>query len=125
MNIDQRIKEELETTAQDLDNLTGEKEGMMNMVLGSFSGGMGRWVSVVYAATLITTGFMLWTGFHFFTSEQDQAFWGICLLVALFVQVALKQWVWMEMSRSSLMREIKRVEVAVSRLSSKLEAESK
>ena len=122
MNIDEKIKQELENDIPDFDTISKDKEGLMDLVLGSFSSGMGRWVIFANIFTLIATGFMLWTGYEFFTAleTQDLVFWGVCLLLSVFAQVGLKQWLFMEMNRSSLMREIKRIEVAVAKLSSRI-----
>lgn len=121
MNIDEKIKHDLQSESPDFDEIAKDKEGLFDLVFGSFKGSMGRWVIFVNIFTLIATGVMLWTGYHFFTSSeiQDQVFWGVCMILAVFAQVALKQWLFMEMNRSSLMREIKRVEVAVARLAAK------
>jgi len=48
-------------------------------------------------------------------------FSGVWLIVTLAVQIALKQWTWMEVNRTSLLREIKRLEVSVVKLSSKID----
>ena len=122
MNIDEKIKRELEDSNPDFDAISKDQEGLMDLVFGSFKGGMGRWVIFVNIFTLIATAVMLWTGYNFFTATitQDQIFWGVCLLLSVFAQVALKQWLFMEMNRSSLMREIKRVEVAVAKLSNRI-----
>lgn len=121
MNIDEKIKQDLLNDSPDYEEIAKDKEGMFDLVFGSFKGGMGRWVIIVNIVTLIATGVMIWTGYEFFTSEvvSDQIFWGVCLLLAVFAQVALKQWLFMEMNRSSLMREIKRVEIAVAHLAAK------
>ncbi len=121
MNIDEKIKQDLLNDSPNYEEIAQDKEGMFDLVFGSFRGGMGRWVIIVNIFTLLATGIMIWTGYEFFISEvvRDQIFWGVCLLLAVFAQVALKQWLFMEMNRSSLMREIKRVEIAVAHLAAK------
>ncbi len=121
MNIDEKIKRDLLNDSPNYEEIAQDKEGMFDLVFGSFRGGMGRWVIIVNIFTLLATGVMVWTGYEFFISEvvRDQVFWGVCLLLAVFAQVALKQWLFMEMNRSSLMREIKRVEIAVAHLAAK------
>ena len=122
MNIDEKIKQELQQNTQDFEDITVDKDGLFDLVFGSFKGGMRRWIIVVNIVIMIVTAVMLWTGYRFFTATvlQEIIFWGVCVLMAVFAQVGLKQWLFMEMNRSSLMREIKRVEVAVARLSAKL-----
>jgi hypothetical protein len=122
MNIDEKIKQDLLNDSPNYEEIAQDNEGLFDLALGSFKGGMGPWVIFANIFTLIATGLMLWTGYEFFTSEvvRDQIFWGVCLLLAVFAQVALKQWMFMEMNRSSLMREIKRVEIAVAHLAAKV-----
>jgi len=118
MSIDKKIKSELEGNLDNFDEITADNEGVSDLIVGSFKGGLKNWVIAANVITMLVTIVMLWVGYRFFTTEviQQQLFWGICTILAVFTQVALKQWLWMEMNRSSLMREIKRVEIAVTKL---------
>lgn len=122
MNLDNRIKDALADEADSIDEILNDKQGLFDMVLGTFKSGLGVWVWAVNIITLIVTGLMVWSGYEFFTASQqaDQVYWGICTLITLSAQIALKQWIWMEMNRGSLLREIKRVEIAVVKLNSKV-----
>ena len=122
MNLDEKIKAELESEASDIDKILLDDQGLIAMAKGSFKGGMGRWMIAINIVIVLVTAVMLWTGYQFFTANslEGQTFWGVCLLLSAYSQIAMKQWVWMEMSRNSLMREIKRVELAVERLTSKV-----
>jgi len=123
MNIDEKIKRELESDSPELDKILVDDEGLFSRMSGSFSGGMKYWIMMVYLLTMVVGITFLWTGYRFFISTdlQDQIFWGICFIVALNVQGFLKQFLFMESNRNSIMREVKRVEVAVARLSAKME----
>lgn len=123
MKIDERIKEALDGESAEIDAILQQRDGMKDMVLGAFSAGLGRWVILLNVVTLIVTGLMFWTGFRFFTATltDDRLYWGVCVLLAAMVQIACKQWVMQEMNRGSLLREIKRLEGAVLRLTAKLE----
>ncbi|UTA46706.1 hypothetical protein L1F30_11085 [Simiduia sp. 21SJ11W-1] len=123
MSIDDRIKTALESEAAAIKAAVNEREGMFEMAMGAFNAGLGRWVVLLHVITLLVTGVMFWTGYEFFTAInlEGQVFWGVCLLLAAMVQIACKQWVMQEMNRSSLMRELKRIEVAVLQLGAKLE----
>lgn len=122
MNIDERIKQELESEAETIDEILNDKQGLFDLVADSFKAGLGPWVVIINIVILVVTGLMIWSGYEFFTAEQiqDQVFWGVCLVISAMAQIAMKQWVWLEMYRGSLLREIKRVEIAVARLSSKV-----
>jgi len=120
MNIDEKIKRELENEASEIDQILLDDQGLFDMVRASFTGGMRRWVILMNVIIMLVSAVMVWTGYRFFTSSitDDYIFWGVCLLISAHAQIAMKQWIFMEMNRSSLMREIKRVEVAVAKLAS-------
>lgn len=122
MNIDEKIKQELETEASTIDEILNDKQGLFELIAGSFKSGIGKWVILINVVIFIVTGLMFWAGYQFFTASEmsDQIFWGICLLLTTLVQIAMKQWVWMEMGRNSILREVKRIEVAIARLDAKL-----
>ena len=122
MNIDEKIKAELENEANELDKILVDDQGLFDMVKGSYKGGMARWMILINIVIILVSGVMLWTGYQFFTADniEGYTFWGVCFLLSAMAQIAMKQWVWMEMSRSSLMREIKRVELSVEKLSVRL-----
>ncbi|PCJ50275.1 MAG: hypothetical protein COA74_03370 [Gammaproteobacteria bacterium] len=122
MNLDEKIKAELESEANEIDKILIDDQSLFDMVKGSFRGGMKRWMIAVNVVILPVSVVMVWTGYRFFTSDNldGYTYWGVCLLLSAYAQIAMKQWVWMEMGRTSLMREIKRVEVEVSRLSEQL-----
>ncbi len=123
MNIDEKIKRELESDSPELNEILVDDEGLFSRLSGSFKGGMKHWVIMVYLLTVVVGVTFLWTGYRFFISTelQDQIFWGICFIIALNMQGFLKQFLFMESNRNSIMREVKRVEVAVARLSAKME----
>ena len=122
MSLDDRIKRELENEAESIDEILNDKQGLFDMVAGSFKSGLGRWVVLINIVILIVTGLMIWSGYEFFVATEldGRIFWGVCLAVSATAQIAMKQWVWMEMNRSSLLREIKRVEIAVAKLANKV-----
>ncbi len=123
MSIDDKIKRELEDEARHLDPLLIHPQGMVEMGIGAFKGGLGRWIVLIGIITLLVTIAMVWCGYQFViaTSVDDRVFWGVWLIVSLSAQIALKQWTWMEARRVSILREVKRVEVAVERLALKLQ----
>ena len=120
MNLDQKIKAELERDTPDVEKILAQDDGLFDMLFATFRSGIRAWVIVINLVTLVVTGLLFWTGYEFFTSGglQDQVFWGVCLLLALNAQIALKQWIWMEMNRTSVIKEVKRVELAIARLQS-------
>ena len=123
MNIDEKIKKELENDSPDFDKLLIDDEGLFERMSGSFKSGMRHWLIAIYASSVVVGTLCLWTCYRFFISIelQDQIFWGICFVISLIIQSSIKQFLIMETNRNSIMREVKRVEVAVARLSAKIE----
>jgi len=121
MNIDERIKRELEQDNPDLDAILVDDEGLFDRLSGSFRGAMGRWVVAVYLTAVVVGVIIAWSFYRFFVAIelQDQVFWGVCFVASLSMQGFVKQWLFMESNRNSIMREIKRVEIAVARLADK------
>lgn len=121
MDIDKRIKQALEEESSKFNPNMADQPGLFGLVAQSFQGSMGRWVVAVNIVTLIATGFLLWCGYHFFVSSEtnDLIFWGVCFVVSLQAQIALKQWLWQEMNRNNLIREVKRLEFEISQLRTK------
>lgn len=120
-DIDDKIRRELEGEASAIDELLAKEGGMPDMVSAAFKGGMRRWLWLTGIITLVVTGLMFWCIYEFFVAptSEDQLFWGFCSLAAMTAQIALKQWQWMEMNRASLMREVKRLELAVATLAAR------
>ena len=117
-NLDERIQKELAGETAAIDQLLADEGGMPDMVSAALKGSMRRWIWVTGVFTLLLTVLMFWCFYEFLvaTTADDRVFWGICFIAAMMPQVALKQWQWMEMNRANLMREIKRLELAVATL---------
>lgn len=118
MNLDDKIKQALEKELPDVEQILVQEEGLFDMLFATFKSNMRGWVIAVNVVIVMVTVLMFWTGYEFFTAANadDSIFWGICLVLSLNGQIALKQWIWSEMRRSSMMREIKRLELAIARL---------
>ncbi|HMB38385.1 MAG TPA: DUF6768 family protein [Wenzhouxiangellaceae bacterium] len=118
MNIDERIRNELEAQGGAVDELTVEEKGLFPMLFRIFTGGLARWAAFAMALTLAFVGLTVWCGYEFFTaaSVDDRVFWGVLAVVAFHAVSMFKMWFFMEMNRHSVTREVKRVEIALARL---------
>lgn len=118
MNLDDRIKRELESEATEIDQAMSESNGLLELALSPFKGGLRRWMFVIYFVIAIVTVVMLWSGYQFFIAESVDAriFWGVWFVITLNAQAMMKLWTWMEINRNSVIREIKRLEIAIARL---------
>ncbi len=116
MDIDKKIKEELESEAKQLDQILVQQDGIFTMLANAYKGALGGWVILVSIIALVVTGFIVWAGYEFFFVESTithKLHWAVVLIIALVAQVSLKMWTFMEMNRQSTMRELKRIEIAI------------
>lgn len=118
MSFDERVKNELESEAEIIDEILNDKQGMVELTLGTFNNGLGKWMALITVIIFIVTGLMIWTGYQFFNAIDldERVFWGVWFIITVSAQIALKQWTWMEINRTSLLREVKRVEIEVAKL---------
>ena len=111
------IKSELARQAAELDKLMREEQGLDKVLASGFKGGLGAIMAVAYVLALVLTVAIFYTGYQFFTVvPEQQSFWGFLLLLAFQAQVGTKLWIWSEANRSSTLRELKRLELAVQQL---------
>ncbi|MRX27907.1 DUF6768 family protein [Kangiella sp. HZ709] len=124
MNIDERIKKELESESAKLDEILAEEPGLFGRVASIFKGSLKIWVIFVNVFVMFFTVIMIWMGYEFFVamSTDDRIFYGVIALAALKAQVSLKEWLFSEMRRSSLMREIKRLELSIEHLQASIKS---
>jgi hypothetical protein len=118
MNLDDRIKSDLENEAKQIDQAMGETKGLFELATIPFKGGLRRWMYVVSVAIAVLTVLLLWCGYRFFIAESadERIFWGVLFVVSLTGQAMLKLWTWMEVNRNCVLREIKRLEIAIAKL---------
>jgi len=121
-NIDEEIRKALSgAELEKLDALGGE-QGMYAMIFGVFSGKMRFWSAFVMIITFVAFGVALWSGWNFLHTDDPHAMtlWGVGMGIAILFISMLKMWFWMEMSKNTVIREVKRVELQLAVLSSAL-----
>jgi len=117
MTIDNDIKQQLAQQAAELDKLMREEQGLERILASGFKGGLGGIMIIAYILATVLAVAIFYCGYHFFTvAPEKQLFWGVTLLLVFQAQVATKLWIWMETNRSSTLREVKRLELAVAKL---------
>lgn len=123
MSIDDRIQKELMNEASDIDDLLVDRQGIVGLGMDAFRGGLRRWVVLITVIIVLVSALMVWCGYRFYIAQtvDDRVFWGVWLVVSLIAQVGFKQWTWMEARRVAMLREVKRVEIAVERLASSIQ----
>jgi phosphoglycerol transferase MdoB-like AlkP superfamily enzyme len=119
MNFDQKIKQELEEEAANIDKIMESEGGLFDRIAWTFKGGMRHWVILINVVALVVGILIAWTGYRFYlaTNTESPLFWGTCFLGLLMMQGFIKNFIFMEMNRNSIMREVKRLEILIARSS--------
>lgn len=116
-NFDKNIEQELAAQAFQLDQLMREEQGLGPMIRSGFNGGLRPLMIIAYGLAILLAAAIVYCGYQFLTVDPaQQTYWGVWLLLAFQAQMGTKIWIWLEMNRSSTMREIKRLELAVTQL---------
>ncbi|MEM5564920.1 DUF6768 family protein [Psychroserpens sp. AS72] len=120
-DIDQLIKDTLtQEEAKFYDKL--EEQNVLGMIGGLFTG-KNKWIVILMnIMTLIFFGLFIYCVVNFFdtTETHELLKWGIGSLVFLIGVSMLKIFAWMQMDKNAILREMKRLELQVSSMASKL-----
>jgi hypothetical protein len=120
-DIDQLIKETLsQEEAKFYDEL--QEQNVFEMVLGLFRG-KNKWIIILMnVMTLVFFALFIYCAIQFFNTDvtNELITWGISGFVMLMAMSMLKLFAWMQMDKNALLRELKRLELQVSSLSSKM-----
>ena len=120
-DIDQLIKDTLtQEEAKFYDEL--DEQNLLGMLSGLFSGKNAWLIVVMNIMTLIFFGLFIYCLIQFFNTDVTKELikWSVGSLVFLFGVSMLKVFAWMQMDKNALLREMKRLELQVSSLSSKM-----
>jgi hypothetical protein len=120
-DIDQLIKDTLtQEEAKFYDEL--EEQNVFQMVIGIFKG-KNKWLLIMMnIMTLTFFGLSVYCTIQFFNTDitNELIKWGIGGLVFLMAVSMMKMFAWMQMDKNAILREIKRLELQVSSLATKL-----
>lgn len=118
MNIDERIAKQLDADSAEIDRILAEQNNGLSALLNAgLKGAMRPWFILVNVLVLINFIGLVYLVHQFFSQSADaQLFWGMLAIFSFQFHIAAKSWLYNEMNRSSVIREIKRLEVAISNL---------
>jgi hypothetical protein len=121
-DVDRAIRDSLAAEDTELFDRLGADQGLHRQVLATFQGQL-RWLN---AAGWIA-GFGLFGGASFFAWRFAQAQevidmlrWGAMAALAFAGLALVKIWFWLELQKNAVVREVKRLEVQVTRLAAEL-----
>ena len=120
-DIDKLIKETLsQEEAKFYEDL--EEQNLFQMVAGLFKGKNSWMIILMNIINLAFFALFVYCVVQFFDTEVTNQLikWGMGAFACLTVVGMLKLFVWMQMDKNALLREIKRLEIQVSSLSAKL-----
>lgn len=120
-DIDQLIKETLtQEEAKFYDDL--DEQNVFQMILGVFKG-KNKWLLIVMnLMTLIFFGLAVYCTVQFFNTDVTNELikWGIGGFLFLMAVSIMKIFIWMQMDKNAILRELKRIELQVSSLAGKM-----
>ncbi len=118
--IDELIKEALtEEEAQFYDDL-GE-QNVLEKFGGIFRGKMGWLAIIMNIMNLIFFGLLVYCLIQFLDTDVTSELikWGVALFICLVFMGMLKLYMWMQMDKNDILRELKRLELQISAMSHK------
>ena len=111
-NIDKLIKESLSAEdAKFYDEL--EEQNLLGKVGETFKGKMGWLVIVMNIANVIFFGLLIYTIIQFFDAEGTEELikWAMAIFGCFMFMAFIKLYVWMQMNKNDILRELKRIEL--------------
>lgn len=119
--IDKLIKETLtQEEAKFYDEL--DEQNIFQMMFGIFKG-KNSWINILMSVVQVIWFILfIYCAIQFFNTDETNELikWGIFGSLSLMASSMLKFYTWLQMDKKALIREIKRLELQVSSLSSKL-----
>ncbi len=119
--IDEIIKDALtKEEAKFYDEL--DEQNLFQMLGGVFNGKLGWLVVIMNIVMVVVFGLFIYCVIMFFNTENTNEIikWAVAGILCMMSISLLKLFVWMQMDKNSILREMKRMEFQVSILSSKL-----
>ncbi len=118
--IDKLIKDTLtQEESKFYDDLN--EQGLFGMVRGLFKGKL-KWIIVMMiTVNFIIFGIFIYSVFQFFeaTNTVELIKWSVAGFMCMMMVSMLKLFSWMQMNKNALMREIKRLELLISSITTK------
>ncbi|MGW9685849.1 DUF6768 family protein [Flagellimonas sp. 2504JD1-5] len=118
--IDELIKEALtQEEAKFYDDL-GE-QNVLEKFGGIFKGKMAWLAVIMNIVVLLSFGFLIYCGIQFFDANTTDGLikWGMGAFICMMMMSMLKLYMWMQMDKNDILRELKRLELQVSALAHK------
>ena len=121
-DIDKKIQEALRAEDVELFGEFGGEQSMLEMVVDSFRGRMRWFMAFAIVVTVAMLVAMVAAAIAFYRAEEIREMILYAMVFGIFGGgiSMMKIWYWMELNKNTLTREIKRLELQVARLSSRI-----
>ena len=119
--IDKLIKDTLtQEEAKFYDEL--DEQNLLQMIKGLFQGKLGWIIILMNIVTVLVFGVFVYCAIQFFNTDitNELILWAVLGVFCMLMVSMLKMFVWMQMDKNALMRELKRLELQVSSLSGRI-----
>jgi Family of unknown function (DUF6768) len=122
-DFDDKLKNALEDDPRQLDELVAKSQpGLIQLALGALRGQSVALNLMVMVPGLVFTVVAFMSIFWFFDAQnvRDQILYATVFLICNMIVLAMKIWFWMVMNRNATTREIKRLELQIAKMASKM-----
>jgi len=100
-----------------------DEQNLLQMLGDLFQGKMKWFIWVINIVSILSFGFFIYCTIQFFNTNitNELITWGIAGTFCMMLISMLKIYVWNQMDKNSLKRELKRIELQISFLANKME----
>jgi len=100
-----------------------DEQNLFQMLGDLFQGKMKWFIWVINIVSILSFGFFIYCTIQFFNTNitNELITWGISATFCMMLIAMLKIYVWNQMDKNSLKRELKRIELQISFLANKME----
>lgn len=125
-HLDRAIREALRDDDGEVFDGLGE-QSMCELVIDSFRSRQRWMVTLVFFWTFAIFAGSVVCAVMFFRAEEtrEAVAWAVGVIIGMNGVGLLKSWYWMQLNKNALMREIKRMELQLARLSARLGSDTK
>ncbi|MEE9379982.1 MAG: DUF6768 family protein [Hyphomonadaceae bacterium] len=120
-DFDDRLRASLSIEDEEfLKNLEGER-GLFTQLFDTFQGPMGLWTALGFLFTLVFVGLGFYCAYQVFqvTETREIILWALGVILSFNAVSMLKMWMFNRMNMLAILREVKRLELRIARLSDK------
>lgn len=125
-DLDARIREALAQEDNALEAATRTEAGIPELYLSTMQGRNRLWGLFINFWIFVFVAVLFYSLYRYSQVDalRPSITWGVGMVLSGLIVVSLKIWVWIEMQKNSVLREVKRVELQVARLLDRVEQRS-